>query len=90
MTQLGYTLSSEEHTPMELVEIATRAEAAGFDFLSISDHFHPWVSAQGESPFVWSTLGAIAEATDEIDVASASPAPQFESTRQRRPRGCDG
>ncbi|WP_455448690.1 TIGR03557 family F420-dependent LLM class oxidoreductase [Natrinema thermotolerans] len=68
MTQLGYTLSSEEFGPTELVDIARRAEAAGFDFVSISDHFHPWVSAQGESPFVWSTLGAIAEATDEIDV----------------------
>ncbi|RQG90096.1 TIGR03557 family F420-dependent LLM class oxidoreductase [Natrarchaeobius halalkaliphilus] len=68
MTQLGYTLSSEEHGPMELVENARRAEAAGFDFVSISDHFHPWISAQGESPFVWSTLGAIAAATDEIDV----------------------
>ncbi|MDQ2051462.1 TIGR03557 family F420-dependent LLM class oxidoreductase [Natronolimnohabitans sp. A-GB9] len=68
MTQLGYTLSSEEHGPTELVDIARRAEAAGFDFLSISDHFHPWVSAQGESPFVWSTLGGIAEATDDIEV----------------------
>ncbi|ARS88372.1 TIGR03557 family F420-dependent LLM class oxidoreductase [Natrarchaeobaculum aegyptiacum] len=68
MVELGYTLSSEEHPPGDLVNIASRAEAAGFDFLSISDHFHPWISAQGESPFVWSTLGAIAEATDEIDV----------------------
>ncbi|APX95624.1 TIGR03557 family F420-dependent LLM class oxidoreductase [Natronorubrum daqingense] len=68
MTQIGYTLSSEEHGPTELVDIAERAEEAGFDFLSISDHFHPWVSAQGESPFVWSTLGAIANATDEIEV----------------------
>ncbi|MFP8954214.1 TIGR03557 family F420-dependent LLM class oxidoreductase [Natrialbaceae archaeon A-arb3/5] len=68
MTQLGYTLSSEEHGPMELVENARRAEVAGFDFVSISDHFHPWVSVQGESPFVWSTLGGIAAATDEIDV----------------------
>ncbi|WP_440769522.1 TIGR03557 family F420-dependent LLM class oxidoreductase [Natronorubrum sp. DTA28] len=68
MTQIGYTLSSEEHGPSELVDIARRAEDAGFDFLSISDHFHPWVSAQGESPFVWSTLGGIAEATDDIEV----------------------
>jgi G6PDH family F420-dependent oxidoreductase len=68
MTKLGYTLSSEEFGPTELVEIARSAEAAGFDFLSISDHFHPWVPAQGESPFVWSTLGAIAEATDDIEV----------------------
>ncbi len=68
MTQFGYTLSSEEHGPTELVEYAQRAEKMGFDFVSISDHFHPWVSAQGESPFVWSTLGAIATATDEIEV----------------------
>jgi len=68
MTKLGYTLSSEEFGPMELVDIAVQAEEAGFDFLSISDHFHPWISAQGESPFVWSTLGAIATATDQIEV----------------------
>ncbi len=68
MPQLGYTLSSEEFGPTELVDIARRAEAAGFDFVSISDHFHPWISTQGESPFVWSTLGAIATATDEIEV----------------------
>ncbi len=68
MVQLGYTLSSEEHEPNELVSIAQRAEAAGFDFLSISDHFHPWVPAQGESPFVWSTLGGITTATDDIEV----------------------
>ncbi|ELY87783.1 G6PDH family F420-dependent oxidoreductase [Natrialba hulunbeirensis JCM 10989] len=68
MTQFGYTLSSEEHGPTELVEYARRAEEIGFDFVSISDHFHPWVSAQGESAFVWSTLGGIATATDEIEV----------------------
>ncbi|WP_265110970.1 TIGR03557 family F420-dependent LLM class oxidoreductase [Halosolutus halophilus] len=68
MTQLGYTLSSEEHGPKTLVEIARHAEEVGFDFVSISDHFHPWISAQGESPFVWSTLGGIAAMTDEIEV----------------------
>ncbi|MFD1512710.1 TIGR03557 family F420-dependent LLM class oxidoreductase [Halomarina rubra] len=65
---LGYTLSSEEHDPMALVEQARRAEAAGFDFLSISDHYHPWVEAQGEASFVWSTLGAIAAVTDDVEV----------------------
>ncbi len=68
MVEYGYTLSSEEHPPSELVSNAASAEAAGFDFLSISDHFHPWVSAQGHSPFVWSVLGAIAASTDEISV----------------------
>jgi coenzyme F420-dependent glucose-6-phosphate dehydrogenase len=65
----GYTLSSEECPPRHLVRNAQRAEDAGFDFVSISDHFHPWVSAQGHSPFVWTVLGAIAEATTHVQVA---------------------
>ena len=69
MARFGMTLSSEEHDPRALVEQARAAEAAGFDFVSISDHFHPWVTEQGHSPFVWSVLGALAEATDSIEVA---------------------
>ena len=68
MTRYGLTLSSEEHSPSHLVEVATVAEEAGFDFLSISDHFHPWISEQGHSGFVWATLGAIAQATETIEV----------------------
>src|SRR5690348_18475561 len=68
MVSFGYTLSSEEHSPNELVSNARAAEAAGFEFVSISDHFHPWVTAQGHSPFVWSVLGAIAASTEMIDV----------------------
>jgi G6PDH family F420-dependent oxidoreductase len=68
MTAFGYTLSSEEHPPGDLVAHAVRAEAAGFDFASISDHYHPWVSAQGHSPFVWSVLGGIAATTDRLRV----------------------
>ena len=68
MVELGYTLSSEEHPPNDLVEYAAQAEELGFDFLSISDHFHPWTSKQGESPFVWATLGGVAQATEDIPV----------------------
>lgn len=68
MVELGYALSSEEHGPNELVDYAVRAEDAGFDFASISDHYHPWLSQQGNSPFAWSTLGAIARATIDLDV----------------------
>ena len=68
MVAFGYTLSSEEHGPTELVDLARRAEEHGFDFVSISDHFHPWVSEQGHSPFVWSVLGAISAATEDIEV----------------------
>jgi coenzyme F420-dependent glucose-6-phosphate dehydrogenase len=64
----GLTLSSEEHGPAKLVEVARAAEAAGFDFVSISDHYHPWIGAQGHSPFVWSVLGALAEATESIEI----------------------
>jgi coenzyme F420-dependent glucose-6-phosphate dehydrogenase len=68
MVSFGYTLSSEEHAPRDLVNNAARAEAAGFEFASISDHFHPWVSAQGHSPFVWSVLGAVAATTSTLRV----------------------
>jgi len=63
----GLTLSSEEHTPRRLLEIAELAEPSGFDFVSISDHYHPWIDAQGHSPFVWTMLGALAERT-QLDV----------------------
>ena len=68
MTTYGYTLSSEEHPPSTLVDLAARAEAVGFDFLTVSDHFHPWVQAQGHSPFVWSLLGAVSAVTDRVRV----------------------
>jgi len=68
MTAFGLTVSSEEHPPAHLVEIARQAEEFGFDFISISDHFHPWIEAQGHSPFVWSVLGAISQATSTIEI----------------------
>jgi G6PDH family F420-dependent oxidoreductase len=61
--QIGYQLSSEEHRPADLVRYARLAEDHGFDYATISDHFHPWIDAQGQSPFVWSVVGAIGEAT---------------------------
>src|SRR5438128_3998584 len=64
MLEIGYSLSSEEHAPNDLVHHAHRAEEAGFTFALISDHFHPWIDEQGQSPFVWSVIGALAEATD--------------------------
>ena len=60
--KIGYFLSSEEYTPAELLAQARGAEQAGFEALWISDHYHPWVDAQGQSPFVWSTIGALSQA----------------------------
>ena len=75
MLEIGYTLSSEEHGPRELVENATAAEDAGFDFLMISDHYHPWTDRQGHSPFVWTVLGALARATDRVRIGTGVTSP---------------
>lgn len=73
--QIGYALSSEEHRPLDLVANAQHAEASGFDFLSISDHFHPWTDQQGQSPFVWSTIGGIAASTSRIQLGTGVTCP---------------
>jgi coenzyme F420-dependent glucose-6-phosphate dehydrogenase len=75
MTTLGYALSCEEHGPSELVRNARTAEEAGFEFALISDHFHPWIDRQGESPFVWSVLGGIAETTERLKVGTGVTCP---------------
>jgi G6PDH family F420-dependent oxidoreductase len=73
--RIGYFLSSEEWGPRELVGIAVKAQAAGFDRLWISDHYHPWNDEQGHSPFVWSAIGAIAAATDGMTLTTAVTCP---------------
>jgi coenzyme F420-dependent glucose-6-phosphate dehydrogenase len=75
--ELGFALSSEDHPPNELVRQAVLAERAGFTFALISDHFHPWVDAQGNSPFVWSTLGGIAQATETIRLGTGVTCPMI-------------
>jgi G6PDH family F420-dependent oxidoreductase len=66
---------SEEHGPHELVRNAARAEEAGFDFVAISDHFHPWLSSQGHSPAAWTVLGAIATRTQRVGIVTAVTCP---------------
>lgn len=68
--EIGYALSSEEHRPLALVENAVRAEAAGFPFALVSDHFHPWIDRQGQAPFVWGLLGGIAARTTTLRVGT--------------------
>jgi coenzyme F420-dependent glucose-6-phosphate dehydrogenase len=75
MIQLGYALSSEEHSPNDLVRYAQRAEKAGFAFALISDHYHPWIDQQGQSPFVWSVLGGIAHCTQKLRVGTGVTCP---------------
>lgn len=77
MPQIGYSLITEEHPPERLIKHAKRAEECGFESLTVSDHFHPWLSAQGESPFVWNILGALAVVTEKVDIGTAVTCPTF-------------
>lgn len=66
MTSFGYTLMTEQSGPRELVGYAVDAERRGFDFAVCSDHFSPWLTEQGHSPYAWSVLGAVAHATSRM------------------------
>ena len=73
--KFGYKLSAEGFGPKELIRQAVRAEQAGFDFVEISDHYHPWLETQGHSPFAWTVLGAIAARTERIGLATGVTCP---------------
>ena len=73
--EIGWTLACEEHGPRELVSTARRAEEAGVPFAMVSDHFHPWTDRQGNSPFVWSVIGGIAQATERIRIGTGVTCP---------------
>ncbi len=73
--KFGFHLSTEEHGPTDLVRYAQQGEASGFDFATISDHFHPWLDSQGQSPFAWSVLGALAQATTNLQIGTAVTCP---------------
>ena len=68
MTNFGYTLMCEQSTPTALVEHAVAAERAGWDFAVISDHYFPWLDSQGHAPSAWPTLGAVAHATERVEL----------------------
>ena len=65
-TRFGYTLMTEQSGPRDLVRYAVAAERAGFDFEVCSDHYSPWLTEQGHSPYAWSVLGAVAHATERV------------------------
>ncbi|MBB3096851.1 G6PDH family F420-dependent oxidoreductase [Actinoplanes campanulatus] len=73
--RLGYKLAAEGFGPKELVRQAIRAEEVGFDFVEISDHFHPWLDIQGHSPYAWNVLSAIAARTTTLGLATGVTCP---------------
>jgi G6PDH family F420-dependent oxidoreductase len=75
MPSYGYSLMCELHGPNELLAQAARAEEAGFDFVTISDHFHPWLRSHHHSPYAWSVLGALAAQTTRVELVSLVTCP---------------
>jgi len=75
MARFGYTLYCEGNDPRDLVRQAVTAEETGFDFLVISDHYHPWLTDQSHAGFAWSILGAVAQATSRIKLATMVTCP---------------
>ncbi len=73
--KIGYKLIAEAYSPREMVRQAVRAEEAGFDFVEISDHFHPWFDSQNHSGFAWSMLAAAAARTERIELATGVTCP---------------
>ena len=72
--RIGYAVICEEHAGSAAIDNATAAVAAGFDYVTVSDHFHPWLDEEGHSPFAWSVLGALA-ATTEVELMTAVTCP---------------
>jgi len=70
VNRYGYSLMCEAKGPRQLVDEARRAEEAGFDFVTISDHFHPWLYSQRHSGYAWSILGALAQATERVELVT--------------------
>lgn len=66
--EIGYTLMTEQSGPVDLVQYAVAAEQAGFAFEVCSDHYFPWLDAQGHAPNAWAVLGAVAHATERVEL----------------------
>jgi alkanesulfonate monooxygenase SsuD/methylene tetrahydromethanopterin reductase-like flavin-dependent oxidoreductase (luciferase family) len=79
MTRFGYTLMGEGHDPRTLVRNAVLAEQTGFEHAVFSDHYHPWLPSQDHSPFTWTVLGAAAQATERMQLATMVTCPIIRS-----------
>lgn len=77
MTRFAYFCGHEQWHPEELVQHAVLAERAGFDMVVVSEHFHPWVDDASASGFAFSTIGAMAAATERIGFATGVTTPLF-------------
>ena len=77
MPQFAWLCSHESYQPEDLIDQAIAAEKVGFDMVTASDHFHPWVDDNSAAGFVWSWLGAAAVRTDRVRLVTSVTCPLF-------------
>lgn len=75
--KIAWLCSHESYQPEDLVQQAVAAERAGFDMVTGADHFHPWVDDRSAASFVWSWFGAVAQATEHVELATSVACPLF-------------
>ena len=91
MPKFAWLASHESYQPEVLIDQAVLAEQAGFDMVTASDHFHPWVDDNSAAGFVWTWLGAAAARTDSLDVCHIGDVPAIPLPPcLDRPGGGDG
>lgn len=77
MPKFAWLASHEAYQPETLIEQTVLAEKVGFDMVTASDHFHPWVDDNSAAGFVWTWLGAAAAQTERLMFATSVTCPLF-------------
>ncbi len=73
--EFGFRAVTEEYPPKQLIEQIIAAEKAGFDFITASDHFHPWFHVNAQAPQVWIVLAAAASITKKVELGTGVTSP---------------
>ena len=73
----GYKASAEQFGTRELLGYALLAERLGLDIVAVSDHFQPWRHHGGHAPLVFSWLGALAQASERIEMGTSVLTPML-------------
>ena len=73
--QFGYRAEAEGYQPDDLLRFAALAQLSGFNFVPISDHFHPWFHTNAACSFAWSWMSAAAATIPDIRLGTIVTAP---------------
>lgn len=73
----GYKASAEQFGTRELLDYAVHAEQVGLEIVAVSDHFQPWRHHGGHAPLVFSWLGALAQATERVEIGTSVLTPML-------------